>query len=141
MNKVSMNQVVGVFTARVLIGLIFLMAGIGKVFKIGVENMYNGYFKSLMKDTFLPDFLLKATAYYTSYIELIAGALLVMGLFRDYALYALASVLIIVTFGHGLAEPIWDIGGVVMRSILLITVLLLPKAWDQWTLDHKLLKR
>lgn len=136
-----MNQVVGVFTARVLIGLIFLMAGIGKVFKIGVENMYNGYFKSLMKDTFLPDFLLKATAYYTSYIELIAGALLVMGLFRDYALYALASVLIIVTFGHGLAEPIWDIGGVVMRSILLITVLLLPKAWDQWTLDHKLLKR
>ena len=73
--------------------------------------------------------------------ELLGGLLLVIGFKRDIALYALASVLIIVSFGHGLAEPIWDLSHVMYRAILLASLLLLPKAWDIFTLDHLLAKR
>ena len=91
----NLNRNIGMLTLRLLLGFIFLMQGAGKVFKIGVENLYNMPF---FKDTFeglLPDFLVYATAYYTSYVEMIGGLLLVIGFKRDWALYALASVLLL----------------------------------------------
>lgn len=133
-NKESLNKSIAVLTIRLVLGLIFLLQGYGKVFKFGVDNVYKNFFREKYVDL-LPDFLLQATAYYTSYIELIGGFLLVIGLFRDYALYALASVLVIVSFGHGLAEPIWDLSHVVYRLILLVALLLLPKAWDRFSVS------
>lgn len=136
----DLNQHVGILTIRLLLGFIFLMQGIGKVFKFGVENVYQNYFYSSYKEL-LPEFLLKFTAYYTSYVELIGGFLLVIGLFRNYVLYALASVLVIVTFGHGLIEPIWDLSHVMYRAILLIALLLLPDYWDRFSLDEIIRKK
>ena len=137
---VSTNKTVAVLTIRLVLGFIFLMQGYGKIFKFGVANVYNNFFKASYSEL-LPDFLLQATAYYTSYIELIGGLLLVIGLARDYALYALASVLVIVTFGHGLAEPIWDLSHVLYRLMLLVALLLLPKAWDRFSVDSLIEKR
>ena len=128
------NKKIALLTARLLLGFIFFFQGFGKIFKFGVDNVYNNFFAKTY-DGILPDFLLQATAYYTSYIEFIGGILLIIGLKRDYTLYALASVLIIVTFGHGLVEPIWDLSHVMYRAILLLTLLLLPKEWDQYRLD------
>jgi len=138
-NKESLNKSIAVLTIRLVLGLIFLMQGYGKVFKFGVDNVYKNFFKEKYVDV-LPDFLLQATAYYTSYIELLGGVLLCIGLFRDYALYALASVLIIVSFGHGLSEPIWDLSNVMYRLILLVALLILPKMWDRFSIDNYLLK-
>jgi uncharacterized membrane protein YphA (DoxX/SURF4 family) len=123
-----------------ILGLIFLMQGFGKVFTWGVENVFKNFFYGTFKDL-LPDPIIYGTAYYTSYVELIGGFLLVIGLKSNYALYALASVLIIVTFGHGLAEPIWKMEHVIFRLILLVALLLLPKAWDRFSLDYLLLKK
>lgn len=133
------NKTIALLTIRLLLGFIFFFQGFGKVFKFGVDNVYNNFFAKAY-DGILPQFVLQATAYYTSYIELIGGFLLVIGLKRDYALYALASVLVIVTFGHGLTEPIWDLSHVMYRAILLIVLLLLPKDWDQYSLDTILKK-
>ena len=132
----NLNKSIAVLTIRLILGFIFLMQGIGKVFKWGVENVYNmDFFYGTYKDL-LPDFIIHATAYYTSYIELIAGLLVVLGLKRDYALYLLASVLVIVTFGHGLAEPIWNLSHVMYRTILLVTLLILPREWDKFSIDN-----
>ncbi len=120
---------------RLLLGLIFLMQGVGKVFKFGVENVYQNYFYGTYKEL-LPEFLLKATAYYTSYVEFFGGLLLCLGLFRNYVLYTFASVLLIVTFGHGLIEPIWDLSHVIYRAILLLALLLLPDHWDRFSVDQ-----
>lgn len=137
---ISLNQIVGVFTVRMILGLIFLMQGFGKVFTWGLDQVIAAdYFHGRFKDL-LPEFVIHATAYYTSYVELIGGFLLVLGLKIDYALYALASVLIIVTFGHGLAEPIWNLSHVMPRTILLVALLFLPKEWDKLSLDHCLKK-
>jgi len=135
MNKVTRNQQVAILTLRLLLGFIFLMQGYGKVFTYTVNGIYNMGF-CVDAYTAFPKILLLGTAYYTSYVELLAGLLLVLGLKRDYALYALASVLVIVTFGHGYAEPIWDLSHVFYRSILLAALLLLPSQWDRFSIDY-----
>lgn len=137
----NQNRSIGVLTTRVLLGVIFFMQGYGKVFKWGVEKVYNmDFFYPTYKDM-LPDIIIRITAYYTSYVELIGGVLLLIGYKRDWALYGLATVLIIVSFGHGLAEPIWDMSHVIFRAALLISLFLFPKEWDRYSLDARLIKR
>ena len=100
-----LNHTLVAFFARVLLGVIFLMQGIGKVFTWGLDGVYNSF--KPYEETFLPKFLVVFSAYYTSYVELIGGALLVIGLFKNYTLYALASVLLIVSFDHELTYASW----------------------------------
>ena len=125
----------GVFFARSLLGIIFLMQGFGKVFTIGVPKVYEMFFKEF-ESTFLPYWLIVSTAYYTSYVELIAGFFLIIGLFRKYSLFLLAIDLLLVSFGHGLMQPIWDLQHVMPRAILLTVLLLLPNEWDEWNMDR-----
>jgi uncharacterized membrane protein YphA (DoxX/SURF4 family) len=129
----------GMFFIRALLGIIFLMQGYGKVFTMGVYNVYESFFK-VFENTFLPRWLIVSTAYYTSYAELLGGFLLVTGLFRIYAMYFLALDLLIVSFGHGLIEPIWDLSHVIPRAILLSALFLLPSEWDRWNGDEWLKK-
>jgi uncharacterized membrane protein YphA (DoxX/SURF4 family) len=136
----NLNRNIAVLTTRLILGFIFLMQGFGKVFTWGVEKLYNMEFFHETYKGLLPDYITYATAYYTSYVELLGGLLLVLGFKRDYALYALASVLVIVTFGHGLAEPIWDLSHVIYRAILLISLLIFPKEWDKFSIDHYIYK-
>lgn len=135
------NKSIAVLTLRLVLGFVFLMQGFGKVFTMGVDNIFNSaFFYEAYKDI-LPEFIIYGTAYYTSYVELIGGLLLVIGLKRDYALYALASVLVIVTFGHGLTDFVWDLSHVMFRMIPLVALLLLPKEWDRFSVDYWLAKR
>lgn len=120
--------------ARALLGIIFLMQGYGKIFTYTVPKLYDMFFKDFEK-TFLPKWLIWGTAYYTSYVEMICGFLLIIGLFRKYALHLLAIDVLIVSFGHGLLEPIWDLQHVIPRAILLLAILLIPAQWDRWNAD------
>ena len=128
------NQQIAVLTIRLILGFVFFFQGFGKVFKFGLDTVYKNFFQSSYSEL-LPDFLLLFTAYYTSLIELIGGFLLIIGFKRDLTLYFLASVLVIVTFGHGLKEPIWDLSHVMFRTILLVSLLLLPKSYDLFSID------
>ena len=134
MNTPTLNQTIGLFITRVLLGLIFCLQGFAKIFNWGIDNMYKNAFQAYEES--LPKIITVFTAYYTSYIEFIAGFLLIIGLFRNYALYALGSVLLIVSFGHGLKEGIWDLDHVMYRAILLIVLLLLPENWDKWRVGN-----
>jgi uncharacterized membrane protein YphA (DoxX/SURF4 family) len=135
------NKIIAIATLRLVLGFIFFMQGFGKVFTWGVEKVYHmDFFYDTYKDL-LPEQVIHATAYYTSYVELVAGFLVVIGFKRDYALYALATVLVMVTFGHGLAEPIWDLSHMMPRTILLVALLLLPAEWDRFSVDYFLANR
>ena len=124
----------GMFFIRVLLGIIFFMQGYGKVFTMGIHEVYERFFKEF-EPTLLPKWLIVITAYYTSYVELIAGFLLIAGLFRKSAMYLLAVDLLVVSFGHGFMEPIWDLSHVIPRAILLASLFFLPREWDQWNAD------
>ena len=131
----SQPRSAGIFFTRALLGIIFLMQGYGKIFTFTVPKVYDMFFKDF-ETTFLPKWLIWFTAYYTSYVEMICGFLLIIGLFRKYALYLLCIDLLMVSFGHGLMEPIWDLQHVMPRAILLITILLAPCEWDKWNADR-----
>lgn len=131
------SRAFAVLFSRALLGIIFLMQGYGKIFTYTVPAVYHLFFKDFEK-TLLPGWLIWATAYYTSYVELICGFLLIAGLFRKYALCLLGIDLLIVSFGHGLLEPIWDLQHVMPRAALLIAILALPGRWDKWNMDNLL---
>ena len=91
MRAKNMNRPIAILTIRLILGLIFLMQGFGKVFTWGIEKVYKAdYFYGTFKDL-LPDFIIQSTAYYTSYIELIGGLLLILGLKTNYVLYRPAA--------------------------------------------------
>lgn len=134
LNEENKLRAAGLFFIRCLLGIIFFMQGFGKVFVFNVSKVYTMFFKEF-ETTFLPGWLIHVTAYYTSYIEMIGGFLLIIGLFKKITLYLLALDLLIVAFGHGLMEPIWDLSHVMPRAVLLASLFLLPDSWDKWKID------
>ena len=76
------------------------------------------------------------------FVELIAGALVILGLRTRAALVALGFVLAVVTFGHLLKEPLYEFHThVIPRLALLLFILLLPRADDKFSADHLLARR
>ncbi|HEX9629391.1 MAG TPA: DoxX family protein [Pyrinomonadaceae bacterium] len=122
--------------ARLVLGLIFFMAGVWKVFRLGPLEHARKYFLPFA-DSFLPVWSLWFTGTVIPFIELIAGALLILGLRTREALIALGAVLVVVTFGHLLKDPLYEFHThVIPRLALLLFVLLLPREDDRLSLDH-----
>lgn len=122
--------------ARLVLGLIFFMAGVYKVFTLTPAGHVQKWFLPF-RDTFLPTWSLWAVGLAIPFVELIAGALLLIG-WRVYeALIALGMVLVIVTFGHLLHEPLYALHEhVIPRLALLLFLLVMPREGDVFTLDH-----
>jgi uncharacterized membrane protein YphA (DoxX/SURF4 family) len=133
-NKYLSTFKIALFFVRSLLGLILFWQGFGKIFTWGLSNVYANVFKSY-EDLGLPEALLKAVLYFTSYGELIVGFVLMLGLFRKWAYYILISILLVVAFGHGLKDPIWDLSHVFFRAALLFPLLILPLSADKICLD------
>ena len=134
-DSTNFQRTAAMFLLRTLLGLIFLMQGWGKVFSFGIDGVYKSAFAA-METTWIPVFLLKFTAYFTSYAELIGGLFLVLGLFRKWTYLAFGVVLLLVSYGHGLTSPIWDLQNVFFRAALLVPLMLLPIEWDKWAVDR-----
>ena len=126
------------FLARAVLGLIFLMAGIYKVFSLGPAGHVRRFFLPY-QDTFLPTWSLWAVGLVIPFIELSAGALLLAGWRRTEAYVALGSVLVVVTFGHLLHEPLYAFHEhVIPRLSLLLLLLLMPPQADRFSVDELL---
>lgn len=135
------NRAWAVLFARLVLGLIFFMAGVWKVFQLGPLNHARKWFLPFA-DTFLPVWSLWATGVTIPFIEMIAGALVIIGLRTREALVALGFVLAIVTFGHLLKEPLYEFHThVIPRLALLLFVLMIPREDDRFSLDHLILHR
>ena len=127
--------------ARLVLGLIFFMAGISKVFQLGALEHARKYFLPFA-DTFLPVWSLWLIGMTIPLIELIAGALVMLGLRTRDALIALGFLLVVVTFGHLLREPLYDLTGhVIPRLVLLLFVLWCPREHDRFSFDFLLERR
>jgi len=124
--------------ARLVLGLIFFMAGVGKVFQLGPLEHARKYFLPF-SDTFLPIWSLWLVGVTIPIVELLAGALLILGLRVRDALIALGFVLVIVTFGHLLRDPLFNFSGhVIPRLALLLFLLWCPRELDRFSLDSVL---
>ena len=124
--------------ARAVLGLIFLMAGVYKVFSLGPVGHVRRFFLPY-QDTFLPTWSLWAVGLAIPFIELGAGALVLLGWRRTEAYWALGVVLVVVTFGHLLREPLYAFHEhVIPRLGLLLLLLLMPPQADRFSMDELL---
>ncbi len=131
-----------IFFAREVLGLIFFMAGVYKVFRLTPVGHAHKYFVDPYADTFLPSWSLWLTGLTVPVVELVAGALLIVGLRVREALLALGFVLVLVTFGHLLKEPLYAFHThVIPRLALLLFILVFPRKEDSFSLDSLLAKR
>jgi uncharacterized membrane protein YphA (DoxX/SURF4 family) len=136
----NLNRTWAILFARLILGLIFFMAGVMKVFQLGPLEHARKYFLPYT-DTFLPVWSLWAVGVTIPFIELIAGALVILGLRTRDALIALGFVLVIVTVGHLLHDPLYSFSGhVIPRLALLLFVLWYPREDDRFSLDHVLFR-
>lgn len=134
------NRAWAILFARLVLGLIFFMAGVWKVFQLGPLNHARKWFLPY-SNTFLPVWSLWATGVTIPFIEMIAGALVIIGLRTRDALVALGFVLAIVTFGHLLSEPLYEFHThVIPRLALLLFVLMMPREDDRFSVDQLIKK-
>lgn len=130
-----------VLFARLVLGLIFFMAGVWKVFTLGPIGHVERYFLPF-QHTFLPVWSLWAVGFAIPFVELIAGAMVIVGLKTRYGLVGIGAVLVIVTFGHLLAQPLYALHEhVIPRLALLLFVLLMPQDVDRFSIDSLVKRR
>jgi uncharacterized membrane protein YphA (DoxX/SURF4 family) len=117
------------------------MAGVWKVFQLGPIEHARKYFLPYT-DTFLPVWSLWAVGVIVPFIELIAGAMVLLGLRTRAALVSLGFVLALVTFGHLLKEPLYEFHThVIPRLVLLLFILLMPREDDRFSMDYLLVRQ
>lgn len=121
--------------SREILGLIFFMAGFFKVFEMGPLTHARNLFVEPYADSILPAWSLWLTGTTIPFVELVAGALLIVGWRTRDALVALGGVLVIVTFGHLLAEPLYAFDRHVIPRWALLVVCFLLRDDDRWSLD------
>ena len=127
--------------ARAVLGLIFFMAGVNKVFVLTPAGHVAKFFLPF-QDTFLPTWSLWAMGYTIPFVELGAGALVLLGYHRTVAYASLGGVLVVVTFGHLLHDSLYSFTGhVIPRLGLLLLLLMLAPDSDRWSLDEWLARR
>lgn len=125
-----------IFFCRSILGLIFFMAGVYKCFEMTPAGHARHFFIEPYADTFLPAWSLWLTGTVIPVIELVGGGLVLVGFKTRAALLSLGGVLVIVTFGHLLKEPLYEFHThVIPRLALLIVVLLLPREEDAISLE------
>ena len=127
--------------ARLVLGFIFFMAGVFKVFDLTPVGHVRKWFLPY-QDTFLPSWSLWAVGLAIPLVELVGGALLLLGWRVYHALLALGVVLVIVTFGHLLKEPLYPFHEhVIPRLALLLFLLVMPRDADRFSLDDVIARR
>ena len=138
----STGRTWAIFFGRAILGLIFFMAGVWKVFQLGPVQHARRFFVDPYAQTFLPRWSLWATGTTVPIVELVEGALVLVGWRTRAALVALGAVLVLVTFGHLLLEPLYEFHThVIPRAALLIFVLVMPQGEDRVSVDYWLARR
>ena len=136
MTRADTDRAWAVFTARAILGIVFFIAGVYKVFMWGPLEHARLLFVEPYATTFLPTWALWATGATVPLLELVAGALVLVGLWTRPSLFVLGGILVLVTFGHLLVQPSTSINPYILpRSALLLVVLLLPRQADRFSWD------
>lgn len=128
------HYVIAAFIARVFLGFLFFFQGYDAVFRVKVENVIET-FESEFSKKGIPKFLTVFAAWFTSYTELIGGALLIVGLFQYAALYLLGINLLIAAIGFGINTAMWDLRHVFPRLTLILFLLIIPQSLNIISLD------
>ena len=125
-----------ILTVRWVLGLIFFMAGWWKCFTLGPVQHARGMFIGQFEGHWIPDWMHWAVGTTIPVVELVAGAMVCLGLFRRASYIALGAILVTVTYGHLLLDPLYDTTSHIFpRLVLLVFVWVAPWKEDVLSLD------
>jgi len=132
---------------RLMLGIIFLSAGIWKCFILTPSGHVAMFFMNKIKPEFnftdiMPNGLLLAVGFGIPLIELGIGALIFFGYHIRFALYVLATLLLLVLVGHLLKEPLFSpLNHIFLRALIASFIWILPARTDKWSLDYWLSRK
>lgn len=133
--SIHVRQMEAVLIARIFLGLLFFYQGYDKIFRIKVKNVIETIHTPL-ESRGIPKFFSVIGAYFTSYTELICGAMLIIGFVKYWSLYLLGFDMLFAALALGLVEPMWDMRHVFPRLALLVFLLIIPSQWDVISVDY-----
>jgi uncharacterized membrane protein YphA (DoxX/SURF4 family) len=126
---------IAAFTARLILGMLFFIQGYDAIFGVGTRTIVQTY-RDGVNDKSIPVIWIRIAVAFTSYTELIAGLLLIPGLFIYPSLYLLCANMAVAALGFGLNRPMWDMKHFFPRIALLLYLLSIPAAWHRFSIDH-----
>jgi putative oxidoreductase len=124
---------------RIILGIVFTLQGFDKIFVVGIGKV-SETFKEEFRQKSLPGFIFPLTAVYSSLIEFCGGILILLGLFKMYAVIFLCLDLALVTVAFSLLDPGGNLKMIFPRIVLMIFLLMMPADIEYWTLDSFLKK-
>ncbi len=119
---------------RFFAGILFLFQGYDKLFKVKMKGVIFSFTADSDRQH-IPRGFVTLIAYYTSITEFGGGILLMLGLFTNFTLYALGFDLLLVCFAFTYMQPMWDMKHVFPRFLLIVLLLLLPEAYNAFSMD------
>ncbi|MBP6334261.1 MAG: DoxX family protein [Bacteroidia bacterium] len=134
LSDTEFNSAFAVFILRVITGILFFFQGYDKIFNVKINNVVRTFQDPISK-SWIPNSLLSPFAWITALIELIAGVLLILGLFKNSVLMLLGLDLLLVAFAFSSIKAMWDMQFFFPRLVFILLLLLLPPEWDRWALD------
>lgn len=123
-----------VLVMRLFLGILFVIQGYDKVFSIGVGKVAESFRFELKKG--FPPFIYSFTAFFSSWVELLGGLLLLLGLFKPVVAVLLGIDLLMVAVAMSLMNPVWDMRAVFPRLLLLLVIMLAGMRSDVFSLDY-----
>lgn len=125
---------------RTFAGILFLFQGYDKLFRIKMPEVID-VFTADADRYHIPRPILTLVAYFTSIAEFFGGLFLLAGFFTSCALYVLGIDLIVVSLAFTYMRPMWDMKYVFPRLVLVVTLLLLPEGYQQFSLDYFIMNK
>jgi uncharacterized membrane protein YphA (DoxX/SURF4 family) len=119
---------------RICLGILFFFQAYDKIFVAGLKeftlNVTSGTERSRIPATFV-----KFSTHLSSYLELVGGALLILGLFLSWAYLMLAVNLVMVVLGFSFLQPLWDMKHVFPRIAMLTFLMVVSIEQDLFRLS------
>jgi uncharacterized membrane protein YphA (DoxX/SURF4 family) len=129
------NLPVALLLLRITAGTLFFFQGYDKIFKVGIRQVVDTFNTPFQKIP-LPQVMLKPMVLFSSYLELVFGLMLALGLFRELSLYLLAADLAAVAIAFSAMKAMWDMQFYFPRFVFVVFLLLLPSEADTYTLAN-----
>ncbi len=122
---------------RIVVGVNYFNHGFTRMGNIpGFANAMVG----AMADAWMPDFLVRLTAYFVSPVELIAGLLLIVGLFTRLSLVVTFILMVILMYGVTVVQN-WDAASSQLIYNIVLFILLAGLGYNRFSLDTVLANR
>jgi thiosulfate dehydrogenase [quinone] large subunit len=128
------NMQIGYFLFRVLVGVNLFFHGFMRVLT-GVSAWEVPQAEAFV-DTFLPMPLVHLSLYSIPYVEVVLGALIMLGLFTRWALIGGLTLMLMLVFGH-LVRQFWSGAHTVMHYGLYYWILLALVGQNWMALDNR----